>query len=86
MLTVLSFIQLHLTTITKGYLDAVCDCGMFSLMCISGITYESISSCNSLLDYLVGRLKKQSPYVKYKVTHIAVVIKKLHHSCLSFHS
>ena len=33
----------------------------------SGITYESISSCNSLLDFLVGRLKKQSPYIKYKV-------------------
>ena len=41
----------------------------FSLIreCTLGITYESISSCNSLLDFLVGRLKKQSPYIKYKV-------------------
>ena len=34
---------------------------------LSGITYESISSCNSLLDFLVGRLKKHSPHIKYKV-------------------
>ena len=37
------------------------------LINLSGITYESISSCNSLLDFLVGRLKKQSPHIKYKV-------------------
>ncbi|KAL9956513.1 hypothetical protein ACROYT_G037997 [Oculina patagonica] len=37
---------------------------------INSITYESISSCNSLLDFLVGRLKKQSPNIKYKVLKI----------------
>ena len=39
----------------------------YFLINLSGITYESISSCNSLLDFLVGRLKKQSPHIKYKV-------------------
>ena len=55
------------------------------LINLSGITYESISSCNSLLDFLVGRLKKQSPRIKYKV-RIKTAEKPVITGCLSFNS
>ncbi|KAJ7372713.1 AP-4 complex accessory subunit Tepsin [Desmophyllum pertusum] len=48
---------------------------------INSITYESISSCNSLLDFLVGRrLKQQSPYIKYKVLKVLCYIGSNGHS------
>ncbi|XP_074606040.1 AP-4 complex accessory subunit tepsin-like isoform X2 [Acropora palmata] len=47
---------------------------------INQITYETITSCNSLLDFLIDRLKKQSPCVKYKVLKILCYLANNGHS------
>ncbi|XP_029193085.2 AP-4 complex accessory subunit tepsin-like isoform X2 [Acropora millepora] len=47
---------------------------------INQITYETITSCNSLLDFLINRLKKRSPCVKYKVLKILCYLANNGHS------
>lgn len=47
---------------------------------INSITFETISSCNSLLDFLISRLKKQSPCIKYKVLKILCYLARNGHS------
>ncbi|XP_068762538.1 AP-4 complex accessory subunit tepsin-like isoform X2 [Montipora capricornis] len=47
---------------------------------INSITFDTISSCNSLLDFLISRLKKQSPCIKYKVLKILCYLARNGHS------
>ncbi len=53
---------------TPGYtLDEISGVHVAILSHPEALTFESVNMCNELLEYLLSRLKKKSPYTKAKV-------------------